>query len=85
MSLKIEIETPLKPLVEEQRDYNQFAHLQLIINICLSVNTIVDLRGAMYELNPLTNRYYDMGFGSTHFWVKQKGSAERLLFVTEKQ
>jgi len=85
MALKIEIETSLKPLENEGRELTEYVYLQMIINNALSVNTMVDFKGKVYELPVLATRYFEVGFSGSHAWVCQKGSTERLLLITEKQ
>jgi hypothetical protein len=85
MALKIEIETSIKPLEDEGRELTEYVYLQMIINNALSVNTMVDFKGKVFELPVLATRYFEVGFMVSHAWVCQKGSTERLLLITEKQ
>lgn len=85
MALKIEIETSLKPLDSEGKQLSEYHYLQTIINMALSVNTMVDFKGKVFELPTLATRYFEVGFSGSHAWVCQKGSTERLLLITEKK
>jgi hypothetical protein len=87
MALKIEIENSVKPLKHDGQALTMYSCLDVIINNALSINTLVDFKGKVFDLSKdvIIMRYFEIGFAGSHAWVCQKGSTERLLLITEKQ
>jgi len=76
--MKTQIENTLNLTDSSSRGVLIADEFNFILEGCLSAKTESDLR-AWFETTTL--RYFSYGFGSSHFWMCQKDTTKRILFI----
>lgn len=86
--MKTQNNKTMKAIIEnypkfDNTEFSRIAFLHILKSIVLAENEI-HLRDMMKFGNDFLSspeKFFDWGFGSSHMWVHEKGSNERLLIV----
>lgn len=65
----------------ESKSVEIFAEILNNITACETEDELRYCMKILQERHPSLNRYFSFGFGSSHMWVCEAGSNERLIFV----